>query len=79
MTIRVATDLKDKLERLAIGTRRSKSFLAAEAVADYVERELAIIEGIERGLADASAGRIVAHETAMAEIFAVIEDRKQKA
>lgn len=65
MTIRVPTDVGDKLTRLAKGTRRSRSFLAAEAVAAYVERELSIIDGIEQGIADVAAGRVVPHETAM--------------
>ncbi len=73
MTIRVTTDIKDKLGRLAQDTRRSKSFLAAEAVAAYVEQELDIIEGIQRGLADVAAGRTVSHEDAMTEIHGVIE------
>lgn len=65
MTIRVPTDIGDKLARLAQGTRRSRSFLAAEAVTAYVERELSIIEGIEQGLADIAARRVVPHEIAM--------------
>jgi len=73
MTIRVSREVKDKLERLADDTRRSKSFLAGEAVAAYVERELAVIEGIKRGIADVEAGRQVGHEEAMAEIDAAIE------
>ena len=73
MTIRVSSALKEQLERLAHGTRRSKSFLAAEAVAAYVERELRIMDGIQRGLADVEAGNVVWHEDAMAEIDAVIE------
>lgn len=76
MTIRIATDTKRKLERLAADTRRSKSFLAAEAVAAYVERELAIIDGVQRGLADVEAGRVISHDTAMAEIQAVIDTAK---
>ncbi len=72
MTIRLSTEVKNKLERLATGARRSKSFLAAEAVAAYVERELEIIGGIQGGLADIEAGRIIAHDAAMAEIDAVI-------
>ena len=48
MTIRVSAETKRKLERIAAGTRRSKSFLAAEAVSAYVERELAIIDGVHR-------------------------------
>jgi predicted transcriptional regulator len=73
MTIRVPPDVKEKLDRIAAGTRRSKSFLAGEAVAAYVDRELEIIEGIKRGMADAEADRVVPHDEAMAEIYAVID------
>ena len=68
LTIRLDPQLKAKLGRLAYGTRRSRSFLAAEAVETYVDRELAIIEGIERGLADVEAGRTVSHDDAMASV-----------
>jgi predicted transcriptional regulator len=73
MTIRVSSDTKLKLERIAADTRRSKSFLAAEAVSAYVDRELDIIEGIKSGMADAAAGHVVPHDDAMAEIDAIIE------
>ncbi len=73
MTIRLDPQLKAKLGRLADGTRRSRSFLAAEAVETYVDRELAIIEGIERGLADVEAGRTVSHEDAMVSLRQVID------
>jgi predicted transcriptional regulator len=72
MTIRLDAQLKAKLGKLAEGTRRSRSFLAAEAVETYVDRELAILESIERGLADVEAGRMVRHEDAMASIRDVI-------
>ena len=73
MTIRVSPDVKAKLGRIAADTRRSKSFLAGEAVAAYVDRELAIIEGVKRGLADMEAGRLVPHDEAMTEIYAAID------
>lgn len=73
MTIRVSPETKQKLERIAADTRRSKSFVAAEALSVYVDRELEIIEGIKRGMADAEAGRVMSHDEAMAEIEAVIE------
>lgn len=73
MTIRLDPQLKAKLGRLADGTRRSRSFLAAEAVETYVDRELAIIEGIERGLADVEAGRTISHEDAMVSLRQVID------
>jgi predicted transcriptional regulator len=73
MTIRVRPDVKEKLEKIAAGTRRSKSYLAGEALAAYVERELEIIEGIQRGLDDVKAGRTVSHEEATARLLAVVE------
>ncbi|MFA5965586.1 MAG: CopG family ribbon-helix-helix protein [Sphingomonas sp.] len=68
MTIRVPTELKEKLGRLAQGTRRSRSYLATEAVTAYVDRELSIIEGIQQGLVDVAAGRTVPHDVAMREV-----------
>ena len=66
MTIRVPLAVQEQLARLSQSTKRSRSYLAGEAVAAYVERELAIIEGIERGLADMKAGRVTPHEEVMA-------------
>ncbi len=73
MTIRVSTDLKERLDRLAADTRRSRSFLAAEAVEAYVARELAIVDGIHEGLGDVRSGRTIAHDDAMAELNAAID------
>ena len=73
MSIRLSSETKAQLGLLATATRRSKSFLAAEAVAAYVARERAIIEGIERGLADMRAGNTVPHDAAMAEVDALID------
>lgn len=36
MTIRLEDDTRDRLEKLAKATQRSRSFLAAEAIRDYV-------------------------------------------
>ena len=77
MTIRLSSETKAELGLLANATRRSKSFLAAEAVAAYVTRERAIIEGIERGLADMNAGRTIPHDAAMAEVDALIDGIEQ--
>ncbi|MBY5406099.1 MULTISPECIES: CopG family ribbon-helix-helix protein [Rhizobium] len=78
MIIRIRPDVKEKLDRIAADSQRSKSFLAGEAVAAYVERELEIIEGIKRGMADAEAGRVVRHEQAVAEMREVVEDAKRR-
>ena len=73
MSIRLSSETKTQLGKLATATRRSKSYLAAEAVAAYVARERLIVEGIERGLADMRGGNIVPHEEAMAELDDLIE------
>ena len=78
MTIRVSPETKSKLERIAADTRRSKSFLAAEAVSAYVERELEIIDGIKRGMADVAAGRVIPHAQAVAEMREVIEEARRR-
>lgn len=78
VTIRMPSEAKARLEELARHTRRSKSFLAGEAIADYVERELAIIEGITRGLADMEAGRVTPHADAMARMRKTVADASQE-
>lgn len=77
ITIRVSAETKRKLGRLADDTRRSRSYLAAEAVSAYVDREVDIIEGIKRGLADVDAGRIVPHARVMAEARQIIKSAKR--
>ena len=80
MTIRVPVELHDKLARLSQGTKRSRSWLAAEAVAAYVERELAIIEGIQQGLDDVAHGRVTPHDDVIAGARAIVaKARKDKA
>lgn len=65
LSLRLSANTKSKLATLARHTRRTSSFLANEAITAYVEYELAIIEGIERGLADIQAGRVTSHSDAM--------------
>ena len=79
MTIRLSPEIKEKLGRLAHDTRRTKSYLAGEAVSAYVQRELDIIDGIQNGMADVRDGRVVSHDQAMAEIDAVLNAAERKA
>ena len=72
VTVRLSSEVKNKLDLLAERTRRSKSFLAAEAIEGYVARELEIVVGIERGLEDVRSGRVVPHDEAMRTIRATI-------
>jgi predicted transcriptional regulator len=78
MTVRLPAQTKEQLAELASRTRRTSSFLAAEAIAGYVARELAIVAAIERGREDARAGRVVPHDTVMREARAVIAKARTK-
>jgi len=64
VTVRLDGTLKAKLEALARRTRRSKSFLAAEAIAAYVDLNEWQISEIEAGIAALDRGEIVSHEEA---------------
>jgi RHH-type transcriptional regulator, rel operon repressor / antitoxin RelB len=51
ITIRLPAEVKDKLTALAISTNRSKSWLAAQAIATYVEDQSWQIQQIEAAVA----------------------------
>lgn len=67
MTLRLSPELDEKLERLAQSTRRSKSHLAAEAIAAYVDANAWQVEETRKAIEKADAGGpFVAHEDMVA-------------
>src|SRR3982751_3058997 len=56
MTVRLTPEVSEKLEALARDTKRSKSYLASEAIASYVDRNAWQIEEIKKGLDEARSG-----------------------
>jgi RHH-type transcriptional regulator, rel operon repressor / antitoxin RelB len=62
LSIRLDSEIKRRLDAIAERSKRSKSFLAAEAIARYVEAEEWQLAEIQEGLADFAAGRTVGHE-----------------
>lgn len=80
ITVRISIAARDRLDRLAKVTRRSRSYLAAEALEQYLEFELGIIDGIEEGIEDVKAGRVFSTEQVIAQTDAIIAAaRKRKA
>ena len=67
LTIRINDDAKGQLERLCEFTRRSKSFIAAEAIEEYLEGRLWMLEALEEGIEDRGKGNLVQHETVLSE------------
>jgi RHH-type transcriptional regulator, rel operon repressor / antitoxin RelB len=62
LSIRIDSETKRRLDALAQRAKRSKSFLAAEAIAAYVDAENWQLGEIETGLEDLDQGRTVSHE-----------------
>ena len=62
LSIRIDSATKQRLDALSKQANRSKSFLAAEAIAAYVESEEWQLGEIRAGIADIDAKEAVDHE-----------------
>jgi predicted transcriptional regulator len=60
-TVRLNSTTKKRLERLAKSTDRSRSFLAAEAINEYLETNEWQVNGIKRAMASLDRGEGVPH------------------
>ena len=76
VTFPIPVSVKAKFDELAARTGRARSDMAAEAIADYVGRELGVVQSIECGLEDMRAGRVIAHDDVMAEIRRIVSSGK---
>jgi predicted transcriptional regulator len=56
MTIRLDDEVRDRLDRLAAATQRSRSYLAAEAIEQYVALQAWQVSEIEQAMKEADAG-----------------------
>ena len=61
-TVRVDATAKKRLEKLAKSTGRSRSFLAAEAINEYLDLNEWQIAGIKQAIGSLDAGRGVPHD-----------------
>ena len=62
LSIRIDAGTKKRLEALSQSVNRSKSFLAAEAITNYVEAEERQLGEIAEGIAKLDANKTVPHE-----------------
>jgi RHH-type rel operon transcriptional repressor/antitoxin RelB len=62
MTLRLDDEVKDRLDKLAETTQRSKSFLAAEAIREFVENNEWQIQETKAALKEAQAGDFASDE-----------------
>jgi len=61
MTVRLEPELKERLERLAEATQRTKSFLLTEALRAYLDHHAWQVEAIEQGVRQADQGDVILH------------------
>ena len=61
MTARVEPEIKTKLNKLAKATARTKSYLIADAIREYVELNEWQVKAIQEGIRQADAGKLIAH------------------
>ncbi|MFA7384458.1 MAG: CopG family ribbon-helix-helix protein [Desulfurivibrionaceae bacterium] len=66
VSTRVSTDLAERLAALAQTTHRSKSFLAAQAIEEFLNVQEWQVKAIKDGLAAAERGDLKSHEQAIA-------------
>jgi len=62
LSIRINSETKERLDALSKRSKRSKSFLAAEAIAAYVESEMWQLAELQTGIADLDSGQEVSHD-----------------
>ena len=62
LTLRLDAKLKNKLDRLSKSMNRSRSFVAAQAIQEYVSVNEWQINEIKKGLAEADAGDFATEE-----------------
>ncbi len=62
LSIRIDAETKKRLNALSKRSKRSKSFLAAEAIAAYVDSEEWQLGEIHAGIAELESGQEVSHE-----------------
>ena len=61
-TVRVGAEVKKRLEKLARSTGRTRSFLAAEALNEYLDVNEWQVAGVKRAIASFDRGQGVPHK-----------------
>jgi RHH-type rel operon transcriptional repressor/antitoxin RelB len=61
-TVRVDTAAKKRLEKLAKNTGRSRSFLAAEAINEYLDVNEWQVGGMKQAIESADRGEFIPHD-----------------
>lgn len=76
-TVRLPDDTASKLDQLAEKLDRSRSYVAAQAIEDYVAREAWQLAEIEAGLAEAERGDFASDEQVASVVAKYVKPARQ--
>ncbi len=62
VTYHTSVETRERLDRLAAETRRSRSFLTNEAVERYLAEEEAFMASVQRGIEQLDRGEYIEHD-----------------
>lgn len=68
VSVRLSEPVAERLENLAQATNRSKSFLAAQAIEEFLALQEWQVAAIKEGIDAADLGELVSHDEALAEL-----------
>lgn len=66
LSVRVPEELKEQLDYLSRSTKRSRAYLAAEALGDYVKRNAWRAKELHDAIKEADKGVFISHEAMVA-------------
>lgn len=76
-TVRLPEDTASKLDQLAEKLDRSRSYVAAQAIEDFVAREAWQLAEIEAGLAEANRGEFASAQDVSAVVGKYVKPARQ--
>lgn len=65
ISVRVSDDVAQRLAELADATDRSKSYLAAQALEEFIALQEWQVKAIRQGIRQADTGKLVEHKEAL--------------
>ncbi len=66
LSVRVPDELREQLDYLSRSTKRSKSYLAAEALGDYLKKNAWRAKELHEAIEEADKGVFISHEAMLA-------------
>ena len=75
---RIGRDILAQLDEIAGEMQRTRSFLIAQAIREFVEREYAFLCAVREGESELDAGRSASHEEALQWVAQLKTERRGK-